>query len=872
MFGKMRFQADAGRMAAAIMVMAAICSAPGAADNLQDMSDELVANLTEYLEKANLSFFDNSTPVDQVVLPSYQPFDPKGMGMLYNITPLVLDAVVKKDDFLPEGLVSISDGHVEFDPNVSWQTLVVHYLGPISFVFFFIIFGLMLPIAGLFWCCCHMCRVGRRRRPFDRKQDSCLRGVLAILLIALLTMFLFGVVCTFATEQQVEDGVSSLPDELHNGTGTLRQLLNTTAMGVQLKINKFSNFSQQGIAAIFQGISINLKGPSRLGVFNAAAVTSLTQMVDQLDSVQAELRSVQQTTSTLRFQAGQLNSGLRKVKRNLLQTLASCDMPACVNLQRKHRIGELNTDIQYSQMLDKYFPTMPDVTDLLNNVTALIDSNIKEEVAEGQRVFRDIQTNIQRTLDQQLPRARSVYSSINKDLESVVRSVERHVRAADSALARAQQRVSAPAAAAAAAARYRRYAGLALASSLLLITLVVAWGLLCGVCGKRPDVYGASDCCNKGAGARGLYCGMVLMFLLGGVFCVFCVAYFLLGAGAQRTLCDPLRDPMNNKIFQLVDKFVNIEQEVFKAKANESSGFNVSSLIVRCHRNDTLYDMFQVSRILNSSQTTREQIELELALRSAELTPVFPTARVVILKDSAKRKLRLLADCGLSDFQFDRILSALETNMTSLELPALARTLQRAAQSADARAGYGAVPQQLRAAAAQLADLHQDIVTPMLRHTAALNQTVNKLRDTLRFNQTSLREAVSSLLHSTAQAEEFLNEKGEETVRQLVETVTKFVAKNAMEALDSFMSPSLLGRCAALSAAYNRTADAVCVRLLRPVNGFWLSVGYCALLLVPLLLVSAKLARLYLQVDPYPGPLVEASEYEPMCAARGWWR
>lgn len=103
MFGKMRFQADAGRMAAAIMVMAAICSAPGAADNLQDMSDELVANLTEYLEKANLSFFDNSTPVDQVVLPSYQPFDPKGMGMLYNITPLVLDAVVKKDDFLPEG-------------------------------------------------------------------------------------------------------------------------------------------------------------------------------------------------------------------------------------------------------------------------------------------------------------------------------------------------------------------------------------------------------------------------------------------------------------------------------------------------------------------------------------------------------------------------------------------------------------------------------------------------------------------------------------------------------------------------------------------------------------------------------------------------
>lgn len=48
---------------------------------------------------------------------------------------------------------------------------------------------------------------------------------------------------------------------------------------------------------------------------------------------------------------------------------------------------------------------------------------------------------------------------------------------------------------------YRYYAGLAISSVLLLILLCISMGLLCGICGKRPDGYG-DDCCNKGAGGR----------------------------------------------------------------------------------------------------------------------------------------------------------------------------------------------------------------------------------------------------------------------------------------------------------------------------------------------------------------------------------
>lgn len=42
--------------------------------------------------------------------------------------------------------------------------------------------------------------------------------------------------------------------------------------------------------------------------------------------------------------------GLRKVKNQLLQTLAKCDQPKCRALQDKYKIGQLDTEIQYSQV------------------------------------------------------------------------------------------------------------------------------------------------------------------------------------------------------------------------------------------------------------------------------------------------------------------------------------------------------------------------------------------------------------------------------------------------------------------------------------------------------------------------------------------
>ncbi|KAH9645252.1 hypothetical protein HF086_012130 [Spodoptera exigua] len=104
----------------------------------------------------------------------------------------------------------------------------------------------------------------------------------------------FGVVCAFATESQVESGAAELSQSLEAGINDTKEFLNATQAHARwLLVNNF-------------------------------------------DELKVKLNS--------------MLYGLRKVKNQLLQTLAKCDQPKCRALQDKYKIGQLDTEIQYSQV------------------------------------------------------------------------------------------------------------------------------------------------------------------------------------------------------------------------------------------------------------------------------------------------------------------------------------------------------------------------------------------------------------------------------------------------------------------------------------------------------------------------------------------
>ncbi|XP_052740345.1 prominin-like protein isoform X2 [Bicyclus anynana] len=809
-----------------------------------------LTNITDHLREGTssvlkMSEVNYSKPLINATYVASVEFDMRAMGHLYNSTHVIIDIIANKQAY-PEGVVTVSDGHVELaSARDEWRTLLAHYAGPVAVIAVVALLVAVLPLAGLFWCCCQWCRVGRRRRPFDRKYDACLKGILAILFIALLTLFLFGVVCAFATDSQMESGSAATPDALRAGVKDACTFLNSTqAHARHLLVDNYRELEAQLDATLTTSGQLVLR---QLDEFTSAtSVQKLSHMVEQLERVPAKLRDVQRATVDLRTKADELNTGLRQVKTQLLRTLARCQEPQCVQLQEKYKIGQLDTDIQYDKI--------PDVSELLNNVTALVDGAMRAEVSAGLQVF----SGIKRTVDQHIPRVRDAITATGQKLSRVADSV---TWAAGNASERLRTS-GAPEQLQDVLRRYgpyRRHVTRTAAAALLAIVCLMTWGLLCGVCGKRPDAYGASDCCNKGSGSSCLMCGMGVTFLVGGGIALLLLLYFVLGVGLQRFVCDPLTEPRDSRVFADVERFVDLERLLFNERADPD--FNLTYVLVNCHRNRTIYEALQLHRLYDL-EALRGEVAGEVHTRVAALRTDYPPRGrpLRILPPAARRKLDLLAETGLSDFNFDRILYALETNMTSLSLDGLAAQLRSTARALAPRGGFAEVADSLQRAADKLASLHDGVVRPMLDRVAQLNATAAELRDDLRFNQSSLKEAINSRIRDTTEVELFLNTQGPDLVQNLTREFAEAMGARLQEYLELVVRAARndVGVCAPLSHAYNATRDSACRAVLMPANGFWIAVSWCVVLFLPLLVVAQKLARLYRHPDPYPGPLVEA--------------
>ncbi|CAB3239034.1 unnamed protein product [Arctia plantaginis] len=745
------------------------------------------------------------------------------------------------------GVVTVSDGHLYVSPlKKEWRKWVSHYLGPIGIVVLALLIAVILPLTGLFWCCCYWCRVGRRRRPFDREYDSWIRGMLAILFIGLLTLFLLGLVCVFATESHLDDNVGDLTTVYRAGLGDAIKFLNKTQEeAIWLLERNFYEVKSRLIEVLY-----GLGGRTTLMLSetsNLMAVSTLNRMVQQLDDVYEDLRTVQNLTNSLRVRAVDLNSGLRKVKNQLLQTLSKCDQPKCLALHNKYKIGQLDTEIQYSQM--------PDVSPLLQNVSALLSSGLKEEVAEGHKVFRNIQRTIQSSVEEQLPEVRFSIDKLGenliqlgKQIRGVVGNVTRHLQAHLRDADRVQEVMDEYG-------TYRQYLGVAAALCLLLMCAIMTWGLVVGVCGGRPEVYGAHDCCSKAGGARSLLCGVAVLFTLGGFVAVVFVVYFVAGVAAQRVVCDPLMYPIGNRLFNDLDKMVDLERTLYGEKKDET--FTLAGVLVRCHMNYTLYELLQLRRVVDLAN-------LPLGLRAGPLAlggarPLLGDTDLRIMRPHTLRKLRQFAESGLADFDFDRILDALETNMTSLALDSLARQLNSTAHSLQ-QPQFQREARDLLQAAADLERLNRRVLAPLLDDAAVLNETTTRLRDGMRWGGWALDKALEMLTEQTAAAQKFILEKGDELSQMALQHYGKIIAEKLNEFIKhaTFYLRNNVGRCEPISRVFNSTRDSFCVKVVQPINGYWMALGWCILLFVPLVLTAQRLAELYMQIDPYPGPLVEA--------------
>lgn len=185
-----------------------------------------------------------------------------------------------------------------------------------------------------------------------------------------------------------------------------------------------------------------------------------------------------------------------------------------------------------------------------------------------------------------------------------------------------------------------------------------------------------------------------------------------------------------------------------------------------CHRNETLYNVLKVGDIFDIGSLReyagRYDINntIQQLRRKISLSP-----GVVILTDSAKSKLNDLAQSGLSDIKFYQYVEILADNITNINLEHLAKQLLDV--SAELPNGQEDIRVSLEKNAMDLAYYHDQLVKPMGMLSEQLVTKAVTLEEKIKFNHSSMAEAIHNLVNEVTKAQQFLNKDGPEYVQQV---------------------------------------------------------------------------------------------------------
>ncbi|XP_058053748.1 prominin-like protein [Anopheles bellator] len=808
---------------------------------------------------------------------SSKSYNARGMAPLYEITNHVINLFVDETP-IPEGYIIVKEGSIEAGPNIkdnNWGPLLKQYWALLLVTAICLVTIAIMPIMGLCLCCCRCFGgCGGRSQPFDKKHDTCRRAVLGFLLICSSSALVFGVVVAFVTNSYMQHGVENITTSARQGVHDTRLFMQTTSTHIDHLLNKNYQELNSDLKQMLHDASGNII--QRLEEESKAEkLTKLYEFVEKLPGIRESLEKMKQLTSDLRITASQLNDGLRGVKRELLTSLNKCGTQECIKVMDDYKIGRLNVNgIDYNSIQDRYFPRLPDLSQIIQSVTDLTDSGLGKAIYNGVEQMNQLKNRLKQTVLENIPKVQAASDSTGKAIKEVsdmltVRLNDvanvlgnnsyKHLDTADEYIE--QYSI------------YRYYAGLGISSVLLLILICLVFGLLCGICGKRPDGYG-DDCCNKGAGGRFLIFAVALIFLTFSVILAVSLASFLVGTLARRAACDSLRNPGDDQLINYVDQFVNLnrlytelraqtERSKAKLRASETvEPIHIGEVIVSCERNESIYKVLKMHNFVDI-RTIRDYPEDYGITRELEaLKDKIRIEPVQILTPEARKDIETLRSSKLNDFDVDKFTDNLTFNITEYNLNEIAEKLREVANRVPPGKEMNDIKVNLKNQALHLSSYQTNLVDPMIASTNQLIKLSTSLDSSLKFGEKSFSDAIDKFLIQITEAEEYINKYGKTFVQNVTEELVNGFTQQIFAYINLVIdaTQSDIGLCGPVYNVYQSMIVASCKRVVDPFNGFWAGVAWCLLLFLPSIIFGVKLSTLYQKSDPYPGPMVE-SEY-----------
>uniref|UniRef100_A0A3P8PPY6 Prominin 1 b n=1 Tax=Astatotilapia calliptera TaxID=8154 RepID=A0A3P8PPY6_ASTCA len=662
-----------------------------------------------------------------------------------------------------------------------------------------LLFTILMPIAGLFFCMCRCCdNCGGEMHQRQRKNADCRRGLLGTLLFSTSLVITIGVLCAYAANQNLSSQVKNVRRLVNSNMRDLHTFANDTPMQIEYLISQYATAKNKVIYDLDNiGPLLGGRIHDQLDKEVRPALDQVLNMAGAMRETKEALESVNASLEVLQDGTGKLSLNLGQVRTSINHTLNDTDChdedsdattaQLCRNIRQS--LSQLQISSNFTRFLIFFFKSnqnhkmdketwcsflfflLSQGFSSLNDTPHMVIEQTRSVVESVTNLVDSIGNNIS-SFSKAFP-VQSCLSNFTIFINHVHAKIEDYYPEIDKM-------------------DFYRWIGcIALCCMVVLVLAFNYLGLLCGTLGYDKHASPTTRGCISNTGGTMLMAGVGFSFLFSWVLMGVVTIIFLAGGNMEKLVCEPFH---TKELFKVVDTPYMINPE---------------------------WKNFIPGYMYNDSELNQLD-SLKIDLRG-----------IILLEAEGRQNLLDFSEAGLSEINYADYLEEVthqhkHTGMNCVVVCAF----QPKSNLQSALKGHVSTLRQIHRQ--QIVPMEQSMVMPycVSLFTIEINKILAVL-DAIKAAQFLISQNATHLINRESR-------KYTNTIIGYFHQYIEWVKTSlAME----------VAPCKPFSNMVDTAEIMACSFVVDSMNTFWMGLGCSTLLLLPSIILAVKLAKYYRRMD-----------------------
>lgn len=690
-----------------------------------------------------------------------------------------------------------------------------------------ILYIILMPLIGLIFACCRCCgNCGGRMQQKQTSNIHCKRRSFYWSTFFITSLIFAGNVCMFLSCTYTSETLMHSPTEVTDILEDLKIYLATVPKQIRQVVDE-SSLTVDKVKNNLNGSLLGELIQNGLKGHLDPAIKSVSEIAQVINSTGVALQHVNKTLEQLIPKVDELHVNISAARQRINVTLL---LPGCVNctsLQPELDKLSLDGDLEF-----------PDQNDLMSAVNKAENADVIGQANKGKEFFDTIPSKVKNETTQSVKMALNELERLKSQISGVTNGLPLDVLDSISQpLTEVQKAISDVSPYTQMSSQISRAVGLVLSCLILLVVVCNFLGLLLGAVGLKPLDDPFERSCTSNCGGIFFMAGAGISFMVSWIFMIVVLILFIVGGNAYTIVCAPWQ---NKEIFQILSTPGLIPGFNLSTTLQLKTDLTIANVYSDCQMNKPLWTTLHLNNIINLEDIlniSKYRGQIYQSFENAQIN----IANITILTSDVKSQLRNFSDSA-SSTNFSSITQQM-SNISDTNLNSSADDLDDLASKQTIKN----ISDELHREAKELRNIQTAITFTIMPLVVELNSTIKNLSRTA----SEINETVENVLRNVAYAQDIMNYN----ISQIVKEESRTFVDCQFKIFLSFTQwanqtiTEQLGRCGPAAAAIDKSENLVCRHLVASLNGFWFSLGWCMMFLIPSIIFSVKLAKFYRRME-----------------------